>query len=268
LTTADTSDRFDPAAYWDARLATSSELADVGHWRLGEQFNVWMYRIRRRVFRRAVTPHLATIRTAIDIGAGSGFYIDQWHEFGIAQVRACDIAKPALERLCRKYPEVEFAQLDIGDPPQTLPEWRANAISAFDLMFHIVDDARFERALRNMFSLLEPGGILFLTDNLISGPTQRNEHHVSRNRAEIVVGLRSAGFEILASHPSFVLMNEPVDRAHPLHLKAWSLLARVLRRQPALGNLLGAMLFPLELVAVRAVRRSPSTELLVCRRPL
>jgi SAM-dependent methyltransferase len=218
-----------------------------------------MYRVRQHVFKRAVAPHLATVRTAIDVGAGSGFYINQWRELGIEQVRGCDIAKPALERLRREYPEVEFTQLDIGDAPQALPDWRANAISAFDVMFHIVDDARFKRALQNMFSLLEPGGLLFLTDNLISGPTQRNEHHVSRSRGEIEGALRSAGFEILGSRPSFVLMNEPVDRPHPLHLRAWSLLTRVLRRQPRLGNVLGALLFPLELLAVRVVRRGPST---------
>ncbi len=258
---------FDAKSYWDSRLSQATGLADVGYSGLGQPFNAWMYRVRRRVFTWAVAPHLSEIKTAIDIGSGSGFYIERWRELGVPDVRGCDLAAPAVDRLRRAYPQLEFAQLDISGDQQDLPEWRADAISAFDVTFHIVDDERFERALRNVFTLLKPGGVFLFTDNFVHGSEQRLEHHVSRECSSIESVLQRAGFEILSRRASFVLMNEPVDRPRPAHRRAWSKLTRTLAAHPRLGHPIGATMYPLELAAVRFASDGPSTELMICRRP-
>ncbi|HWE34130.1 MAG TPA: class I SAM-dependent methyltransferase [Solirubrobacteraceae bacterium] len=259
---------FDAGAYWQQRLQERTELADVGYAGLGQPFNAWMYRVRRHVFRNALAPHRERIRTAFDIGSGSGFYIEQWRALGVPEVRGSDLAPAAVERLQRAFPDVPFVQLDIGETADALPAVRADAISAFDVTFHIVDDGRFEQALRNVYELLEPGGIFVFSDNFVHGPEQRREHHVSRSASRIDAAVTGAGFKIVARHPSFVLMNEPVDAPRALHRRAWSRLTRTLARRPALGQLIGALLYPAELAALRlAGDDGPSTEVMVCRRP-
>jgi SAM-dependent methyltransferase len=261
---ADTS--FDAAQYWEDRLRESTDLADVGYAGLGS-FNAWLYRLRRRVFWSTVAPYLGSIRSVIDVGSGSGFYIDRWREAGVPEIRGCDIAAPAVERLRERFPQVEFTQMDIGDPPESVGDWRADALSAFDVTFHIVDDARYSQALRNMAAMLRDGGLLFFTDNFIQGPTVRQRHHVSRNRSETEAALREAGLEIVSVRPSFVFMNEPVDTHRARATNAWSRLERMLRRRPAWGYAVGALLYPFELAALRLVRGpGPSTKIIVTRK--
>jgi SAM-dependent methyltransferase len=258
---------FDAARYWEDRLRDSTDLADVGYAGLGE-FNAWLYRLRRSVFRRTVAPYLASIRSVIDVGSGSGFYVDRWREAGVPEIKGCDIAAPAVERLRERFPQVEFSQMDIGDPAESLKNWHADALSAFDVTFHIVDDVRYAQALRNMAAMLRDGGLLFFTDNFIEGPTMRQRHHVSRNRSETEAALREAGLEVVSVRPSFVLMNEPVDTNRPRAMNAWSRLERLLRRRPAWGYAVGALLYPFELVALRLVRGpGPSTKIIVTRKP-
>lgn len=260
---------FDASAYWQRRLEAATDLADVGYAGLGQPFNAWMYRVRRHVFRRALAPHRKRIRSVLDIGSGSGFYIEQWRALGIPDVNGCDIAPAAVTRLRAAYPGLPFWLADIGDDATALPDIRVDAISAFDVTFHIVDDDRFERALRNVHSLLNPGGIFVFSDNFVHGPEQRRQHHVSRPAARIEAAVSDAGFEIVARYPSFVLMNDPVDEPSALHVRAWSRLTRTLSARPALGHVIGGVMYPLELAALRlAGGDGPSTELMVCRRAL
>ena len=38
-----------------------------------------------------------------------------------------------------------------------------------DVLFHIVDDEGYARAIRNLAALLAPGGLLVLTENFLTG---------------------------------------------------------------------------------------------------
>ena len=65
-------------------------------------------------------------------------------------------------------------RLDIGAPlaPCFVEELgRFQAISAYDVLFHIVDDARYERAIQNISALLSPGGVFFFSDLFLHGET-------------------------------------------------------------------------------------------------
>jgi hypothetical protein len=65
-----TSSPFDTKDYWEKRLATSTDLSTVGYAGLGKPFNQWMYRLRRRVFLRTVTPLVVEedLNTVLDMG--------------------------------------------------------------------------------------------------------------------------------------------------------------------------------------------------------
>jgi len=64
----------------------------------------------------------------------------------------------------------------------------------------------------------------------------------------------------------FVLMNGPVDTRWPGFLTLWNMYARILSLGNPIGYAAGAVLYPLELLLLRVVRESPTTEIMICRK--
>lgn len=261
--------QFDGKSYWERRFSSTLDISTVGYAALGMHFNRWMYRLRRSVFLRTV----ATLRrerpvtAVLDVGAGSGFYLERWRELGVADIRACDLTETAVQWLRARYPGDDIFVLDVGGDPELLPAWQVDVISAMDVIFHIVDDAQLEQAFQNMFRLLHPGGFLIFTDNFVHSPKRSSTHHVSRSKADLEGAVRAAGFEIVSRRAAFFLMNEPVDSDSALLGGLWRAIAGALARAPAAGGLLGAVLFPIDAALVRLLREGPSTEIMVARKP-
>jgi 2-polyprenyl-3-methyl-5-hydroxy-6-metoxy-1,4-benzoquinol methylase len=264
---------FSNREYWEKRLRDHFGLEGVGYLRLGRRFNQWMYRVRGEVFDRVVAElPLGRDRplTVMDIGAGTGFYLARWLERG-ARVTGVDLTQVVVENLSRQFPSARLVQADIGQPlePPLADELGSyRAISAFDVLFHVVDDQQFSRALANVAQLLEPGGWFLWSDNFIHRPTMRVEHQVSRSLDQVTGALGQAGLEIVSRVPMFVLMNYPADSDSKLVRWAWTAMVAPAMASDLAGGVLGAMLFPLERRLVRRVRESPSTELMICRRPV
>ena len=261
-------DPFDPSKYWDTRLRRNFGLEGVGYARLGRRYNEWMYRVRARVFRRVAGPlPLRSPDTRVlDIGPGTGFYIEQWRRLGAGRITGADIAPVAVEELTRRFPDARFVQADIGAPLSAALGGPYDAVSAFDVLFHVVDDARFARALLNVAALLEPGGWFIFSDNFLHDRTIRVRHQVSRSLAEITAGLEAAGFEIVVRRPMFILMNHPGDTPSRWPEWAWKALVAPATVSEAAGFLIGAALYPLELGLTAVCRESPTTEIMVCRK--
>jgi len=267
---------FENRTYWERRLREHFSLEGVGYLRLGRRFNEWMYRVRGRVFDAAIARHSALISTlgarppvkVLDIGAGTGFYVERWLALG-ASVTGVDLTEVAVTNLRTRFPKASFVQADIGRP---LSEPLANArgtfaaVSAFDVLFHVVDDTQYAQALHNIADLLEPGGLLLWSDNFIHQPTIRVAHQVSRSLDEATAALDAVGLDVVSRVPMFVLMNYPADTRSRLTKWAWTALVAPAMLSDYLGGALGALLYPLETRLVRRMKESPSTELMVCRR--
>lgn len=255
-------------AYWDARHTADDSLDTVGWAGLGRAFNGWMYAVRRVVLRRAVRAHvpLTAATRVLDVGSGTGFYLDLWRALGAGHVEGSDYSAVAVERLRRARPSTPIRQLDLGGDASALPADPYDVVSAMDMLFHIVDADAYARAIANLGRLVRPGGQLVMTENLLAHRVEHGPQQVSRSEEEILGLLRASGFEVVAWIPMFVLLNTPVDsRSRFLHAW-WTLLTKVASRHELLGRLAGAAVFPLELLALRLARRGPSTKLLVCRR--
>jgi SAM-dependent methyltransferase len=241
----------------------------VGFVGLGAGFNFWMYLVRRLVLRRALararlSPEGATV---LEVGAGTGFYVRRWLELGAARISGIDLSATAVETLRAQFPEAEFVRGDIAEPPAELSRGRQyDLVSAFDVLYHVVDDSRFVRAIANIGELTRPGGHLLLSDNFLHGPAIRGREQVSRSLAEINDALVAAGFETVLRIPMFVLMNSPIDSHSQFLRRSWQAIQRICHRSQAAGAVLGAVLFPLELLLTAVAREGPSTELVVCRR--
>lgn len=265
---SDSAEAFDPERYWEEMHRENRGFAAVGFAGLGVGFNKWMYRVRRVVVRRALRRAAVSVKSAsvLDVGAGSGFYVLLWLKLGAAHVTGMDLSEAAVDGLRAEFPTAEFLCDDIADPSQELRAGRYELVSSFDVLFHIVDDERFDRAIENVAELIRPGGHLLLSDNFLHGPAIRGRHQVSRSLEEIDDALTAAGFETIARLPMFYLMNTPIDSKSRLLGLSWRVVSGICYRSHRAGAILGGLLFPLELLLTAVVHEGPSTELVVCRR--
>lgn len=142
-----------------------------------------------------------------------------------------------------------------------------DAVSCIDVLFHITDDGRYRDAVHHLARLVRPGGHVLLSENFVHGQEQRGPRQVQLHDGHDRGVLHSAGLEPVRRVPMLVLTNAHVD-APRVRRKAWGALLRGVTLTRPTGWLAGAALFPAERRLVRRVRESPTTELLVCCRPL
>jgi SAM-dependent methyltransferase len=260
---------FDARGYWEDRLTRHPGLAGVGYLRLGARYNAWLYRIRSEVFRRLTAEwHLSgrPIRV-VDIGSGTGHYLHEWLLAGARAVVGTDLTDVAVHRLRAEFPGLTIHQLDIGGVGSVAGLGRYDVVSAFDVLFHITDDEAYKRALQNAYALCRPGGYFIFSELFLRHGRAATTHMVSRSREEIVRLLRCAGFVPLARRPMFVLMNYPADTTARLAQLAWTALVGPSVVSDRLGGFIGRALFALERRLVQWVEESPTTEIMICRRP-
>lgn len=262
--------KFDAKSYWESRLSKDWGLHGVGYAGYGTAFNRWLYRVRRRVFLREVRRlKLDWAKTRVlDVGSGTGFYLDAWRSLGVGSLSGCDFTSVAVKQLQAQYPECHITQLDIGSRGATaaLRGETFDLISAFDVLFHIVDDRAYRQALLNIAQLIRMGGYFLFSDNFLHGKTVRSEHQVSRSLEEIEAYLEEAGLQIMRRVPMFFFMNAPLDVLARWPLLLWRAAMAPVHLLPLLGHVYGALLFPLEVLLTGTLNESPSTEMVLCRK--
>jgi SAM-dependent methyltransferase len=266
-------EEFQAQHYWEERLATNLGLTTVGHAGLGYAYNAWLYRARYRALRRALATTNVNVRdgAVAEVGVGSGAYIPFWQAQGIRHLTGFDITQVSADTLSVRYPEYAFYQCDIGATLPAAARRNHDLVTAFDVLFHIVDDASFANAIANLARLIRPGGHAVISDSLADrawGPTRTEYHRTFEHyRGEMAKnGLSVAGIE-----PIFYTMTTTFAGA--------PVLARFTRRATrAIGKLAarpvtawvnqmsGAALYLADGMLARSGERGPSLNLLVAVR--
>jgi 2-polyprenyl-3-methyl-5-hydroxy-6-metoxy-1,4-benzoquinol methylase/Tfp pilus assembly protein PilF len=206
-------DGYDPKTYWENRLSRHYDLSGVGHLDLGETYNRYMYRLRRwRLERRLPALGISVCgKRVLDVGAGTGYFMGFWKEGGPARLEAVDITDTAVARLAERFPEAEVHKLDISAPGARIPG-TFDLVSAFDVLFHIVDDDGFVRALEFIARHLAPGGHAVLGVGYTAAQTpQSNAHYRARTERVYRTQFDRLGLQVVAAEPLFVTMNAPLD---------------------------------------------------------
>lgn len=260
----------DRQSYWEDRLRKNAGLRGAGHISHSYSWNGWAYRVKKRVLRRLVTRAPLDVSNArvFDVGSGTGFAIEFWRDLGVGEITGSDITHFAVGNLQAEYPAARFFQLDIGGPAITVPGAPFTIVSAFEVLFHIVDDERFERALHNIYDLLEPGGHLIFSDNFLRYGELRTQHQASRTHGHIMAAIERAGFRCIRRAPMFVLMGYPVDSPSARRQQLWRRTVGRAARSERYGGAVGALLAPFEMMLTRLFTQGPTVELVVCRRPM
>ncbi len=257
--------------YWNERLRQHWDPEGASSLGFGRQFNLWRYRVRRRVFRRLVRQLALQPRdlTVLDVGSGTGFYVEQWQELGVKSLVGLDISDWAVRQLAQAYPKVEFHRADISALPPLLPVGAFDVATAMDVLVHLVDDAAYLSALHNLGQVLKTGGYLLYSDSFFHGADKQwNDYWKGRTLSFVTAAMQACGFEIVSRVPMSVLMSAPTDTRHREMLeRLWEkVIVSPVRRGEWVGLMIGALLYPLELLLVSTLKESPAIEIMVCRK--
>ena len=265
--------------YWTQRLEREFTLAGVGHAGVGLAFNRWAYRVRRKVLLRALEAHGVAVAGAriLELGFGTGFYLDLWREMNAAHVTGFDITEIAVNAARERFGSTgwSFAKADIGAPlPLGAAAGACDFATAFDVLFHIVEDKSWNAALDNIVSALKPGGHAVIFDKYQA--VENAISHVRRRTLDTYQeALARRGMKVLEVRPIFFLMNSPTDLSglSKFAFKAsWSLvktpykLGKHVGVGEALGGAMGAGLYIPELMLSKIFSSGPSTKLLLARK--
>ena len=235
-----------PRDFWQRRLAHQFDVRGTGETGLSLAYNRACYRLRREVLTGALRDVGFDPRgkRVLDVGCGTGFFTAYYLERG-ARVTGIDIAPVSIETLGARHPEARFILADAGERPI---EGRYDLVNAFDVLYHIVDDARWEAAVTNLAATVELGG-LFLASDTFSQLDRLAEHNRMRPLARYRTLLNAAGLQLAGLHPTHVLLNRDLGAL------------RFLNRVPALLLAADRLLLPLGLG-----RDARANKLLVARR--
>jgi 2-polyprenyl-3-methyl-5-hydroxy-6-metoxy-1,4-benzoquinol methylase len=262
--------KFNPDSYWEDRLHKISGLEGVGFKKLGQSFNKWAYKVRKKVFDKQLKKLGLNFNqsSVLDIGSGTGFYIQAWRELGCTSITGVDITPTSVENLKKTFPKQHFFQCDIGDTAfNTNAQFaRYDMVSAMDVLFHIVDDKRFEQSVKNISSLINKNGYFIYSDNFLKAPTKRGESQVSRSNDYLMKVFSENGFEVVVHKPFMYLTNAPIDSTNVFLKAHWFLLENFLYVLPFMGHIIGPCMYPLEMLLVNTADKSPTTEFVIFRK--
>lgn len=260
---------FDAHEYWQRRLGEDWSLRGVGQQRLGASFNEYAYRRRGERFQKVVEEFVPDVSSArvLDVGSGTGFYLDRWQRAGAKEVVGLDLTEAAVANLKTRFPDLD---VHLGDISHGVGEFSASSfdvVSAFDVLFHIVDDELFASALTNIARLLRPGGVFLWSDLFVHRPKVTHNHIVFRNLHQTEALLDACGLEVLGRRPMFFTMAEPRDTSGNVLLFGWHAVMGFAALSDTLARQLAKATYRVDgWLDARYPQESISTEFMACRK--
>jgi SAM-dependent methyltransferase len=194
---------------------------------LTHNYNRWIYEIYK--------PFLG--KRVLEVGCGIG-NMSQYLSKSCDQLIGIDTSSSFLNHLKIDSPELELHKFDITqDEVLSLADRGIDTVVCINVLEHIEND---ERALKNMFHILSPGGYVLLfvpALNFLYGSMDRQVGHYRRySRKELMEKVEKAGFTV-----------EKCFYSNMLGSVGWFINGRILRRKnfPILQPLIFDKLIPL-----------------------
>ncbi|MCD6727437.1 MAG: class I SAM-dependent methyltransferase [Solirubrobacteraceae bacterium] len=267
---------YEARAYWESLLGGKYSLRGVGYQGLSASFNRLFYRSVAVAAAAALDrAGVGAPRRVLDVGSGTGYWIDFWQRRGAGEIIGLDLTRAAVEGLRERLPGIRFEQADVGAErlPGGLGE--LDAISAMSVLLHITDEERFRRAVANLGAALAPGGVLLLTEPVVvhrwwGRPFDESSNSKARPLGEWTDALAAAGLRLESLTPATCLLANTIDTRRPgtyrLAFRYWEALNMGVGPRERLGAVVGSTLYALDRVAMRLARTGPSTKIVVARR--
>jgi SAM-dependent methyltransferase len=274
-----------PNEYW-ARLHRehAAKLSAVGYGALGEGFNRVCYgrrlRAAERILRFSASPFPPS--RVLEAGVGVGAYSRLWEPLGVREWVGVDISAEAIAALRKRFPNQSFHEVDLASRDEV--SWRPvrerapyDAITAIDVLYHVIDDEKWVSALQNLAVLLRPGGVLVVSDVFVDATQQRAPHVRRHPLSEYRAVLEGSGLSLVRREPVFAVLGDPVPHTgfHPMERfmsGTWRIMQKGLRVTPAVirgpvGAATATVLSPLDALLCRlGVTEGVNLELAAFRR--
>lgn len=251
--------------YWSERLKSDFSLAGVGYRAFGEKFNHWQYRAYLRNLEQVERRFGLDFskESIFECGLGIGFFIDYYHKRGNRSFAGVDLTQISVERIRTRYPEADFRRADLGAAVLNMGR-KFDIVTAFAVLLHITDEARFQQAVANLCRHSEY--YVLISDVF---PEARFEapgkaHYVLRSYHEYSTSLAAHGFEVLGTVPIFVLLSTPAPWPR-WWFYAWNAVLYAFSRTEFTGHLLGAVCYALDGLLI-PLGLGHSNKLLVAKR--
>lgn len=262
---------FNPNKYWEDRLTERNDLQGVGYLSLGKVFNVWSYRTRTYSFNLHLAKSGINLngKKSIDIGSGTGYWIETLHDKKAKPITGVDLTTVAVKTLKSRFPYADFVQGDIGDNqlPEGVQAGAYDIVTCIDVLFHIVDDQRFEKAIANIADLLKPGGHFIFSDLfLTNGRTLRGVHQVCHSEEFLLQLFAKYNLEVVIRGPFLYLSNAPVNTKSSFVKAYWWLIHNTVRFFKPLGYIAGPLTYWLEKHYIKKGKESPTSQIAILRK--
>jgi len=131
----------------------------------------------------------------LDIGSGAGHWIDFWlATFNASFVCGVDISKTCVEALRSKYAHSKNVVIVEGDISQSdfSLDRKFDVISAIGVIFHIVEDDLWHKALINLCNMLSDDGVIVVGGDF-GWITQNVQFHVTDDFDDLEQAMNSLG---------------------------------------------------------------------------
>lgn len=202
-----------PKDYWGKRLSDGFSLSKTGRIGFSEHYNKFLYKAKIRTLKKALLSHHIDPynKTVCDIGCGTGFFfVDFYSSQKAKDIVGVDITSVSIENLKRKYPEYNFIKEDISSFSTTRANRKFDILNVFDVLYHIVDEKAFERAITNIWRLTNDNGFILISD-LFGSKSINVANHVKFRSKEIYKRvLEKNGTKIMAVYPLYHFLNRPI----------------------------------------------------------
>ncbi len=262
----------DQQAYWKSRVTGDIDLGVVGLRSLGREYNEYIYRRRLEVITSLIRtsgkppPRLRVL----DVGCGSGFYVDYWRNSGVGDLVGVDVSADSVALMTARYPDFTFHAMDATESAAFEKiEGKFDIITIFDVMYHIIDDDSALRLLLNVSERLSDDGVILVFDHIGRKNYNFVKHVRFRGYKTYQQWLNTAGLFLARRVPLFVVLVPPVcgiKIADYLVSGLYRTAGMLYRLNGRIGRLFGALFYKVDELA-RAIRvHLPNHDLLVLAR--
>jgi SAM-dependent methyltransferase len=267
-----------PTDYWEKLLDDRFDLQSVGYPSLSLAFNSYLYRamadsVERGLKRLVPSTDVFGPASILDVGSGTGFWIEFWLAKGTQQITGMDLTAKSVRALEQRYPQLTFYQKDIGEPIQPDMIAAFDFVSAMSIVHHIPSQQRWEQALANLGDAVRPGGFLLLMDPILrykwwGPPFNDSSNGFPRTIAEHMRVLNQKGVNLEFVTPTITLLANPVDTKSKLEFrllgKWWALFSRIAQREQATRRI-GGLVYAMDRL-LSNLNYMPTSKILFCRK--
>lgn len=259
--------------YWGELHDAAEDLGVVGYPTLPLVFNRYIYANAARAVLRGLDATGTEVRgrTVLDVGSGTGFWVDLWLREGAAEVAGSDLVPAAVNRLRQRFPDSEFEPADIT-ARAPFPGRTFDVVTIMSVLHHVVDEDRFRDALVNLSTQLAPDGRLVVLDGLVvrgrwMPPEAQSAHNVARTLSQWQTALADTSLRLVRIVPTASFLADPIDAgsrvAFAAHRLWWRAFTAAIRNRERLAETIVPPLAALDRAVLRRLHAGPASKLLV-----